>query len=398
MNDDNNLKLTKNKIFFIISNQSKLDEILQYSLLKEDGMENLNCILKKPIKYRREEFIINVFYFEIVPEQLKDKYKDIQSNSYKAIINLKYKNTNFEGNILFKKYKNNFIYDFKFNNSYNIFFGKSTPPLSLKYSKSEQLQIFNEVLRLLKAKQGDILYKDLITDSQCYIKKQNYYFDFYLDIFKSCYSQIEIKSLLMMFDLNRTLLPEKMEIIQYTSLLRMIEKKPSIIIKHCNEEENKDNYYKVFYTILLYFRYMYDKDKVQELLSNKNLYKYLVEILPINYKYFNNLNIPEDLIFEMFKQQRLSYKIIVGIFSYIQSTEKLLLIINSNCDIIEKYCINENQRINMSEIVNPKETDNLNKIINEIEKILNYQLNNQKIFILFDEQFWNNYIQYNKKI
>ena len=102
MNDDNNLKLTKNKIFFIISNQSKLDEILQYSLLKEDGMENLNCILKKPIKYRRQDFITNVFYFEIIPEQLKDKYKDIQSNSYKAIINLKYKNTNFKGNILFQ--------------------------------------------------------------------------------------------------------------------------------------------------------------------------------------------------------------------------------------------------------------------------------------------------------
>jgi hypothetical protein len=51
----------------------------------------------------------------------------------------------------------------------------------------------------------------------------------------------------------------------------------------------------------------------------------------------------------------------------------------------------------MSEMANPKEKDNLNIIINEIQKIIDYQSNKKNIFIIFNEQFWLNYIHYNDK-
>ncbi len=51
----------------------------------------------------------------------------------------------------------------------------------------------------------------------------------------------------------------------------------------------------------------------------------------------------------------------------------------------------------MVEIANFNKTDDLNKIIKEIEKLIYYQLNSKKIFILFRENFWENYIKFNEQ-
>jgi len=389
-------KIKNDKVFFIISNQSKLDELIEYSLSKSNGLQNFNSILKKTAKYKREDFTTYVFYFDIFPNELTDRDKDIKTKKYKAKIFLKYQRNNFEANILFKEDKSNFIYDFKFED-YKGWTGNKSPPISINYSKTEQIKIFNEALKILKVKQVDKLYKNLITDSQCYIIGQKYYFDFYLEVLKSCYSQNEVKTLLMMFKLARIMLPEKMEAKQYLSILNIIEKKPSVILKHCSEKDNKEKYLKAFYTILLFFRMNYDQEKVQELLNKKDLNKYFVEILPINYQYFTNIEVPEEIIIQVLKQENLSYKTIFGILFYIHSIEKILSVINDNSDIIADCYINENQKIIMSELANPKQTDDLNKIIDEIEKILNYQLKAKKIFISFDEEFWKIYIQYNDK-
>ena len=171
------------RVFFIISNQSRLDNLVNYSLLKTDGMKNLNLIMKKTDKFEGEEFTTYVFYFNIFPEDLKDTDKDIKTKRYKAKIILENEEMNFEGFILFKENKNNFVYDFRFGN-YKGWIGVYSPPSSINYSKAEQIKIFNEVLKILKAKQEDKLYKNLITDSQCYITGRKYYLDFYLEILK----------------------------------------------------------------------------------------------------------------------------------------------------------------------------------------------------------------------
>ena len=45
------------------------------------------------------------------------------------------------------------------------------PPNHIKFSKSEQLQIYNEMLNQLKVKQEVKLFIDLIFDSQVYLEK-----------------------------------------------------------------------------------------------------------------------------------------------------------------------------------------------------------------------------------
>ena len=384
-------KSEKNKVFFITSNLTSIDKNIEYSLSNANGMKDFNLILKKGVKYKNEDFNKKVFYFEISKDELNEKDKDIISKKYKAKMLLKY-NKQFEGIVLFKEGKNNFFYDFKFN-EINDWTQKTYPPKYINFSRVEQLKIFNEALNILKVKQGDELYKSLVIDSQCYITGQPFFLDFYLQVFKSCYSQKEVKTLLMMFKLPRVKLPEKMELKEYRSVLKLIEKKPTILTKHCTEKDNPERYLKAFYTILLYFRVNYEKEIVQDLLNNENLSHYFVEILPLNYKYFANLDIPDMLISKILQQKNLSYKIIIGTLSYVHSIEKLLSIINNNYEIISNCCLNEKKKINMSELANPKKTDNLNNIIKEIEKLLT----NKTIFISFDEQFWQNYIQFNDK-
>ena len=53
----------------------------------------------------------------------------------------------------------------------------------------------------------------------------------------------------------------------------------------------------------------YEKEKVKDFLSNKNYYKYLIDILPTYYKYFLKLVVPDELISEISKHY-LSEKIL----------------------------------------------------------------------------------------
>ena len=107
------IKAENDTVFFITSNQSKLEPNIKY-LVKSKFAANLKCLLLKEEMYKRENFKIHIFSFEIIKDEFKEK-KDPQTKAYKAIVTLKHKNDNFEG-ILYLKEKRksltNFIYDF----------------------------------------------------------------------------------------------------------------------------------------------------------------------------------------------------------------------------------------------------------------------------------------------
>ena len=102
------------KVFFITSNQTSLDDNLEYSLTKS-GMVNLHKVLSKITKYNNQKFTISVFSFDIIKDDLRNNDFDKKSRSYKAIIKLEQKMIfgfyRYEGYILFKSTKNNFIFD-----------------------------------------------------------------------------------------------------------------------------------------------------------------------------------------------------------------------------------------------------------------------------------------------
>ena len=175
----------RNQVFFITSNQTKYGESLKYSFPNK----KLNVNLKKSLKYRNEHFIVKVFSFEIVKNDLKEKDNDHKSKNYMVKVELTkinlIKNQTFKGEIFFKEFKNNYIYDFEFCN-YESWTGNILPPNHIKFSKCEQLQIYNEMLNQLKVKQEEKLSIDLIIDYQIYLGN-NFLLDFYLEILKRCY-------------------------------------------------------------------------------------------------------------------------------------------------------------------------------------------------------------------
>ena len=215
------MKIQNDRVFFITSNQSKLEPNIQY-LVKNKFAANLRCNLLKEVMHKRENFIIHVFSFEVIRNKLTEN--DIQNKAYKAKVTLKNKTDIFEGDIIFREKKQNltnFIYDLEFK-EYAGWFGTKIPPPSIKFSKAEQLKLYNEMFKKLGIKQNNPISNILITDSIYHINRKKFYFDFYLEILRACYSNIEVKMLLMMFNLQNVILTEKMDKKDYITILNLI--------------------------------------------------------------------------------------------------------------------------------------------------------------------------------
>ena len=260
-----NEKIKNYKVFFIVSNESQLNDSIKYYYEKKKVVINFKSILTIPyINNALEEFTTNIYYFEINEKDLNENDKVPKSEKYIVRIKLRYKKI-FEGKILFEKNKNNFIYDFKFDKHKNLFGIETDPPNFIKYSKLAQFNFFKKALIEKNVNKDDELYKDLLKDSIGLMNYQKYDFDFYLELLNTYYTQIEIKTILEKFQIERVILPESFEKKDYSSVLETIEKDPSFIIKYCSEKDNKEKYKKIFYTILLYFRLNYEKEKDESL-------------------------------------------------------------------------------------------------------------------------------------
>jgi hypothetical protein len=147
--------------------------------------------------------------------------------------------------------------------------------------------------------------------------------------------------------------------------------------------------------LLLCFRANYDKEKVSDLLNKRELWKFYIEILPKKYQFFSNIEIPEELINEILHQNQLTFEIIKGTFSYIHSNKNKLITINNNINSIFEFCKKE-RKLKITDLIIPKETDNVSEIISEIEKILKSQNSLYEKYILFDGEFWQNYMDFNE--
>ena len=251
------------KVFFITSNQTSLDQKIEYTLTKT-GMINLTKAFSKVEKYKGEDFSVSIFCFDIEKKDLRKNDYDQDNKKYKAVIKLKQKiryslDKKFEGYFLFKETKNNFIFDFKFEDEKG-YLGNTPAPPSIKFPQSTQLKLYNETFKKLKIKQNNDLVKDLIMDCQSLLRGRIYEIDLFLEILKSCYTQKPVKTLLLSFNLKKTKLPNhSIDPKGYSSVLKLIEKNKKTIIRHCSENDNPEKYYKVFYTLLLYFRANYEK-------------------------------------------------------------------------------------------------------------------------------------------
>lgn len=340
----------------------------------------MHNIITKTVKYKREDFTLKVLYFEI----FFSHYSEKETQSF--IINLKYNKTLFEGNVETKKNKNHFVFDFKFNDSQG-FLGTTPPPPCVNLSKLEQLKIFNEALDSLNVKKN-ILFWDLINDSQKYLINQKYDFDFYLENLKLCYQQNEIKNVLMKFNVEDIIINEDKKENNYSNILDNIGNNPYKFFG-INSDETEHNYKSKFYALLILYRLIYDKTKVKILLDDKKIQQLYSSII----KEFQNIK-NKTIFIEMIKSNFISFDIINNAFSnlYNKNSEEIFLIISNNIEIIADCCIRENKIINIKDKIN--QTINIREIINAIKKIFNYQLERKKLFVILGNNIFINILIY----
>ena len=335
--------------------------------------------------------------FEIIPSELNNDSKDSSTKLYKVFISLKDdKNYTFKGYISFNKNNNNFIYDFKFDDNIG-FFIDTPPPISINFTGYEQFKLFLNYIKENEILINDELGLDLINDSYNHIFKANFAMDFFMEIFKACYSQKEIKLFLFGFKLENSYIPNDFNYQDYSKIIDLIDKNPKIIIRHFREKEDISKYLVKLYTIIFYLRRKYDKAKAEQMLFNKDLYQYFADFLPKYPTFFLNLKCPEELIEKMFKE-KLTLDNIEGILSYLYGVEHILHYINK---YINEYITSVFQGKNiliMSKFGIAQKNDNLDKIYEEISRILKYEMERKIRFISFDKPFWESYILLNEDL
>ena len=332
-------KIDKDKpyrVFFITSNLSKQNQYIKYAI-DGIGIGNFQNIITKKMIDKENEFTVSVYSFDIINPQ-KIKKNKVDQKILQSIINLIQKRDKgeikFNGIIFFKGDKNSFIYDFKFQD-YPTFTCLINPPTHINFSKIDQLKTFREALVKLKIKQGEPLTASLIDDSKKFLKGKDakYEFDFFLELLKVCYASIEVKLLLMMFKLERVILPKQLNTKEYSSVLNIILKKPSIITSKCSDKDSPEKYLKSCYTVLLYYKLNYEKDTIPDYINKKDLWKYFIDIFPDNciylYNYLYSFSLPRELICEILGKNPLIYNKMKGILYYLHSIEEILFFVNS---------------------------------------------------------------------
>jgi len=361
------------KVFFLISYESSFAENIKYSLSNENGIENLKIsFTKKNINDDKKEYIISVFSFDI--NSLKEENLDEKTNPFKAIINFTIKNEVYKEQITFKTGRYNFIYNFKIENN----------PSMILLDHTSQLKIFFEALREQKEINRETLLKALILDSIDFIKENDTInFNFFLELLKLCLFKKERNSVLLNFQLEKINISNDLNPKDYASVLSLIEKNPT---KFCNENDDieKAKINEKFYMILLFFIANYEND---EKIKSQKIEKILNDF---------NIKIPENYISENVFKNNITYEKIKGILYFFPSNIKRLEIIIQYRYSISEFCIKNDKKFKMIELVPPQKDDNLEQIVIKITFLIDYQRKRKFYFLKFEQEYWDRYYKFNQ--
>ena len=405
------------EVFFIVSHPE------QFNISYESSKKNKNISdLKSRLSIKRANkeyisFIIEVYSFSFYESKNKGMIEE-------EIILNGYGSAKFIGKIKFNCKKSNFIYDF----SFDIFHKDEEdipPPKSFDLTKSQQLNIYIEMLKNNQLQNNELLFDSLIDDSLKFLKEENeyYFIDFYLSLLSNCYTKKYIINILDYFSLKRVKLSEIIDKQNFSSVLNKIKISQEYIKKHLNNESEMDKYLEIFYTLLLYYRLNYEYENVNELFDCLENAKFYRKILFSNKEYFDKICLNNSFFDNNLSDIEMNYNNLLLILNYLKRFDKILTFLNSNSNIIlgifneskendknedekeEEEDDNEGKEkdnsdeieeektnsIDLIKIVKIKEDDNINLISKEIDKILD---NNLLKYINIGQEFWENYAEY----
>ena len=228
-----------------------------------------------------------------------------------------------------------------------------------------------------------------------------FYITIFIELFKLDITKI-FNTLILLFKTDRIseLGIENQEVInEAKEIFNLIISNPE---KELIKFEKK--YSNILYTIIFFFNYYYQKEKIYIMLDNDNINKNLFEYILHNPKYISTLNLSKELLDKFIKQAN-NFSETKVILKYNNNCFDLLFAINENKELIfniynlQKEKIEKNKKINYEEIVpikieeytQLKENDLIN-IIGFIKEIIHEQ-NEKKIKIIsFSSNFFQKYL------
>ena len=335
---------------------------------------------KKEKKFiNREQYIITLYRFTIYLSKIKERKKD----KLEVKIELESGGKKFPYKALITEFDKNFyIYDLKFGESGNL--KKVSPPKSITLSHIEQFEIYKEYLEKdlnIKIKK-DKRREDLVSSTHK-LFQEKFTFNFYILIFLECISpSIKIKHFLN-FDPSKMRGTDKKEI---EKLLRMTQNiikinknAPDKILQGCGDEKEKNQAGIKLFAFILYFYYEYVQNDFLNEVKNEN---------PISKKYINKALLVYNYLFTGAKFEKKKVEELIEIsetyddlsnsLQYIDLLSELLDIVLLNFEKFKKFYLFEKKKkkdpkINIGLIITPKKEDNMKKICEDYEALVNKQ-------------------------
>ena len=403
-NNNNNKGKEYNHVYFIESHEK--DKTTNLSISKRHpGIQDL------VIEYTtisNNGYFITIYSFKIFSEIICKNNKNPQKLEFSITLidGNKDKFKKYNSNLVM--YKDNFFFDFKFPNS--GLFNNITPPKSLNQTLTEQFNFFLNYLKdsLKCTKESDEI-NDLVFSIQKYISDKDLKFDFalYLTIFAECHTKEAIQKQLDLFKIEKIrekgeLSDEKIK--EINNLFNGYIKEPYKNI--VNVFEIGDYKMKLF-SVILYFKYNFSNEGINNLYDNKDINIYLYRGLYTFTPLFKENKLPKDKIQEIINESN-NFNELKYALEYSLNVEDLLQNISDNIDKFNScYSTAKKEykkdkkiklRIEIGEIVTPNINDNLKNISTLIYKIdIAIKNNELEFYLIFDSAFFKKYITFHHK-
>jgi len=374
-------------LYFIVThlNEDKTIELKVNDKIKYKYGETLKKIHNENFKNSKDnEYVINIYRIRIDPNYF------IINN--KKSIKLPIEFQEYDGYIkteqIIEEGKNCFLFD------YTPIIKKKD--IILDYLSMPHTLMFDFYVKILKdecKKITDEEFKDLIY----YIKKNpinkkyKEYLYYYTDIFLEYYEIKEFsKDFIISFDISR--IDFNNEYINDLKEKEIKHKINSIIGNNKIFGDFNNDQHCIYKIILLFmiFNLRFQKEIFYQMLGNKKMIEYIYKIINNNPTLFKISLNKENL--NMLIKKTESYNEIINILSYNNNFLDLLEVIYNNKVLLSEIIIREKKFLNLGEYVNPKDSDDLNKIYGKILLLLNFEKKYDKYFIEFGDKLINNYI------
>jgi len=391
-------------VYFI---ESHLKEVELKLYLKEDEKkyyDSLKC--EDKFDFENEEkikFEISIYSLKVYKENLIE-LKSKQKKFVKVILDIFSKNK-FEIKINaseFEASRSCFVFNTKIE-SYKRLLGidLNSTPKTLSLDDDQIFDIYLKFLKNIPEKDKNKVHDDLIYYTIYHFdkKKENMTYYFFSDIFVECYSSDYNRRRLLdlykreKFDLSDIENP-RIKIENINNIIKSVIGKSINKIFNNEDDNNKTK----ITTFLFYFNYYNQKEVINKLIEAKDIRSYIYNIL-IKEK-FNDLKLSKNSIKNLIKTSY-NFDSLNIIFTY----NNILEAINDNNQFIQHAASNfnigpkskNNKYIKIKDFIESRESDNLEEIFKQIKKLIDYEKEEKKFFVYFNDNIFDNYFKIHKE-